>query len=65
MTLDLGIWPLTSLTYKGTPKPIASLTQVWFQMDFNFSKETRITKTNIFQLDLRRPLTLVHDLLPC
>ena len=27
MTLDLGTWPLTSLTYEGTP--IASLTEVW------------------------------------
>ena len=27
MTLDLGTWPLTSLTYEGTP--IASLTKVW------------------------------------
>ena len=36
-------WPLTSLTYEGTP--IASLTQVWFQSDFNFSKENQLTKT--------------------
>ena len=45
-------WPWymtsTSLTYKGTH--IASLTQVWFQSDFNFSKENQITKTNIFHL---------------
>ena len=45
MTLDLGTWPLTSLTYRRTP--MASLTQGWFQSDFNFSKETQITKTNI------------------
>ena len=42
MTLDFGTWSLTSLTYKGTH--IASLTQVCFQSDFNFSKETQITK---------------------
>ena len=48
MTPDLGTWPLTSLTYKGTPTE--SLTQVRFQSDFDFSKETQITKTNIFHL---------------
>ena len=30
MTLDLGMWPLTSLTYEGTP--IVSLTQVWYKI---------------------------------
>ena len=29
---------------------IPSLTQVWFQSDFNFSKETQMTKTNILHL---------------
>ena len=48
MTFDHSTWLLTSLTYKGTP--IASLTQVWFQSDFNFSKETQITRTNIFHV---------------
>ena len=43
MTLDLGMWPLTSLTYKGTP--IASLTEVCLTQTSNFSKETQITKT--------------------
>ena len=38
MTLDLGAWPLTSLTYEGSP--IALMTRVWLQSDFNFSKET-------------------------
>ena len=48
MTLDLITWPLTSLTYKGTPT--ASLTQVWFQTDLNFSKATQIRKPNVFYL---------------
>ena len=50
MTLDLGTWPLTSLTYKGTL--IASLTQVWFQSDFNFSKETPNNKNQHFPPNL-------------
>ena len=48
MTLDLETWSLTSFTYKWTP--VASLTQVWFQWDFTFSKETQIMKANIFHL---------------
>ena len=44
MTLDLGTWPLTSLTNKGTP--IASLTQIWFQSDFDFSKDIHPNNKN-------------------
>ena len=50
MALDLGTWPLISLTYKGTPIASLSLTQVWFQSDINFSKGAQITRTNIFHL---------------
>ena len=48
MTLDLGTWPLTSSTYEGSH--FISINQVWSQSDFNFSKETQITKTNIFHV---------------
>ena len=38
MTFDLGIWPLTTWTYKGSHIiPINQVNQVWFQSDFNFS----------------------------
>ena len=41
VTFDLGMWPLSSLTYEGSH--VASMIQVWFQLDFNFSNETNFT----------------------
>ena len=37
MIFDLGIWPLTTWTYKGSH--IASINQVWFQSDSKFTNE--------------------------
>ena len=39
---DLGAQHLNSLSYRVTP--VASLTQIWLQLNFNFSKETWITE---------------------
>ena len=39
---DLGARHLNSLSYRVTP--VASLTQIWLQLNFNFSKETWITE---------------------
>ena len=39
MTFDLGIWPLTTWTYKGSHN--ISISQVWFQS--NFSNEVNFT----------------------
>ena len=44
MTLDLGKWPLTSLTYEGTP--IASLTQVWLYRTSTFQRRLEWRKPN-------------------
>ena len=41
VAFDLGIWPLTTWTYKGSH--IISRNQVWFQLDFNFSNEATFT----------------------
>ena len=41
MTFDLGIWPSTAWTYKGSH--IISINQVWFQLDFNFSNKAIFT----------------------
>ena len=41
MTFILGIWPLTTWTYKGSH--IVSINHVWFQSDFNFSYEATST----------------------
>ena len=53
MILDLGAWPLTSLTYKGTF--IASLTKVWFQSYFQLFKGDSNNKNQNF------PPNLVSD----
>ena len=60
MTFDFDTWPLTSLTYEGSH--IISINQVWFHSDFNVSNKAIFTFSAILQLDLRWPLTLVHDL---
>ena len=39
---DLGVRPLNSLTNRVIP--VASLTQIWLQLDLNLSKETWITE---------------------
>ena len=48
------LWPqyvtLTSSTSEGSH--FTSINQVWSQSDFNFSKETQITKTKIFSPNL-------------
>ena len=62
MTVDLGIWPLTTKTYKGSH--IVSINQVWFQLNYNFSNEALSHFQPILQLDLRWPLTLIYDLWP-
>ena len=38
MTFELGMWPLTSLTYESSH--VAFMTQVWLQLDFTVSKKT-------------------------
>ena len=56
MTFDLVIWPLTAWTYEGSH--IISINQVWFQSDFNISKEAIFTFSALSYNDLRWPLTL-------
>ena len=41
MTYDFDIWPLTTRTFKGSH--IVFIYHVWFQSDFNFSKEATFT----------------------
>jgi hypothetical protein len=41
MTFDLGMWPLTTLTYESSH--VASMIKRWLQLDFNFSNETNFT----------------------
>ena len=57
------LWPhyvtLTSSTYEGSHS--ISINQVWFQSDFNFSKETQITNFSFWTF-LQWPLTSVCDL---
>ena len=56
MTFDLGIWPLTTWTYKGSHN--VSINPVWFQSDFTFQMKPLSHFQPILQLDLRWPLTL-------
>ena len=62
MTSDLK-WPLTLSTSEGSN--VSSMTQVWFQSDFNFSNEAKFHFQPILKFALRWPLTLKCDLWPC
>ena len=62
MTFDLGIWPLTTWTYKGSHN--ISISQVWFQSNSTFQMRWILHFEPILQLDLRWPLTLICDLWP-
>jgi hypothetical protein len=61
LQLDLGMWPLTSLTYEGVH--VTSTTHILFQFGFKFSNGPIIVHVQlILQRDLRWPLTSVCDL---
>ena len=40
MTFDLGMWPLTSLTYEGSH--VASMTEVWLQLDIVWKRNGKM-----------------------
>ena len=56
MTFDLGMWPLTLLTYEGSH--VTSMTHVWFQLDFNFLTGLIWHFQPIIQLDLQMTFDL-------
>ena len=60
MTFDLNMWPLTSLLYKGSH--VASMTQVWFQLDFNFSNESNFTFSAYFKWEQFYIFSLSYNL---
>ena len=63
MIFDLDIWPLTLLTSEGSH--VASISQDWFQSDFNFSNEAKLHIFSLSENKLRWSLTLICDLWPC
>ena len=62
MTFNLGIWPLTTWTYKGSH--IVSINQDWFHSDFQLFKWCHSHFQPILQLDLRWPFILICDIWP-
>ena len=50
MTFDLGMWPLTSLTYEGSH--IASMAQVWLELVFVWKRNGQVKKCIPNQFDI-------------